>query len=165
MKGKKSIFLIAALLLPVAIFIFLKIFGKNEFQVPPLHQEGMIEVSGTCHHRYATPYYVPDSLFAQFGANHDRDSLYVLYFDPSLKVSMNRVSVEYRNASVTVVPPSAFSPEMDMQLLRQCVLLMRPPASVVLLDRHNRIRGYYDASDRDEVDRLLVEIDIILKNY
>lgn len=164
MKGKKSIFLIAALLLPVAIFIFLKIFGKNEFQVPPLHQEGIIEVSNACHYRYATPYYVPDSLFAQFGANK-HDSLYVLYFDPSLKVSMNRVSVEYRDASVTVVPPSAFSPETDTQLLRQCVLLMRPPASVVLLDRHNRIRGYYDASDRDEVDRLLVEIDIILKNY
>jgi hypothetical protein len=38
-------------------------------------------------------------------------------------------------------------------------------ASVALVDHKNRIRGYYDGKDRDEVDRLIVEMKIILKQY
>jgi hypothetical protein len=42
---------------------------------------------------------------------------------------------------------------------------MPPDSAVTIVDNQNRIRGYYDATDRDEVDRLIVEIKIILKQY
>ncbi len=164
MKGKKAIFLISALILPVAIFLFLKIFGRNEFQVPPLYQEGKVEAPENCHYQYTTPYRVADSVMSGLGL-FGADSLFIVYFDPALATPMKRVSAEYRDAPLKIVSPSSISARLDALVLRQCILLMKPPASVVLLDHLNRIRGYYDGSDRDEVDRLLVEIDIILKNY
>lgn len=34
----------------------------------------------------------------------------------------------------------------------------------ILVDGQKRIRGYYDGTDREDVDRLMMEIDILLKN-
>ena len=164
MKGKKAILLTLALLLPVAVFIFLKIFGRNEFQVPVLHQEQNIDVPENCNFQYTSPYRVADSVIANIGLNK-KDSLYVFYFDPSLNTAMKRVSVEFAGASLRIVSATDFSGDTDLSVMRQCVLLMKSPASVALLDHRNLIRGYYDGTDRDEVDRLIVEIKIILKQY
>jgi hypothetical protein len=48
---KKFIFLILTLAIPVSIFLFLKIFGNNEFEVPVLFEEGLPECgdSGQLH--------------------------------------------------------------------------------------------------------------------
>lgn len=164
MKGKKLIFLISALLLPVAVFVFLKLFGRNEFQVPPLLQDGEIEAPDGCNYRYVTPYMVPDSIADQLDMDN-RDSLYVIWFDPAVDMAMRRVSVEYAHAPVRLIPAATLQIRADLNVLQRCVLLMKPPASVVMVDHRKRVRGYYDGGDRDEVDRLLVEIDIILKNY
>lgn len=164
MKGTKLIFLTLALLLPVAIFVFLKLFGKNEFDVPVMHQEGTIDAPADCNFAYATPYHVPDSIIRNLQLKKT-DSLYVLYFDPTLSTPMNRISVEFKWAPVTVVAPSSFADGTDLARLKDCVFLMQAPNSVTLLDHKNRIRGYYDGSDRDEVDRLIVEMKIILKQY
>ncbi len=165
MKGKKILFLTLALLLPVTIFIFLKIFGRNEFDVPVMHLEGKIEAPENCDYNYTTPYFIPDSLAAFFEVNN-ADSLYVIYFAPALRVPMKRVSVEIGEAFIKIIPPSAFSlMKTDVRLLKECILLMKPPHSIVLLDNKKRIRGYYEGEERDEIDRLIVEIKIILKQY
>ncbi|MTI30544.1 SCO family protein [Xanthovirga aplysinae] len=36
---------------------------------------------------------------------------------------------------------------------------------LVLVDKERRIRGYYDGTDQKDVDRLVVEINILLKEY
>ena len=77
MKGRKVLFLSLALLLPVAIFVFLKIFGQNEFQVAVMHQEGKIDAPENCDFVYSTPYRIPDSVAAMVGMN-SADSLYVI---------------------------------------------------------------------------------------
>ncbi|HEX8040129.1 MAG TPA: hypothetical protein VF490_13305 [Chryseosolibacter sp.] len=164
MKRKKAAVLISALILPVAIFLFLKIFGRNEFQVAPLHQQGTLPAPANCPYLYETPYRVADSVIAELRLGKT-DSLFVLYFDPALATPLKRVSVEYGDAPVKLVPPSSLPPDVDRRVLQECILLLHPPASVVMLDHLKRIRGYYDGRDRDEVDRLLVEIDIILKHY
>jgi hypothetical protein len=46
----------------------------------------------------------------------------------------------------------------------KCDLLIGPGIDIVLLDKEN-IRGQYSSADRDEVDRLSTELDIILKKY
>jgi len=43
--------------------------------------------------------------------------------------------------------------------------LMDAGSSIALVDHLGRIRGYYRGDDRDEVDRLIVEMKIILKQY
>ncbi|HYG19437.1 MAG TPA: hypothetical protein VD816_10935, partial [Ohtaekwangia sp.] len=49
--------------------------------------------------------------------------------------------------------------------IRSCIFFLKEPFDVVLVDRKGRIRGEYDADDRDEIDRLITEITIILKKY
>jgi hypothetical protein len=46
-----------------------------------------------------------------------------------------------------------------------CDLLLQKPWTTVLLDDQRRIRGYYDPTSREEVDRLIVELKILLKKY
>ena len=47
----------------------------------------------------------------------------------------------------------------------ECTLLLNPTLDLVLLDGKKRIRGQYNSNERDEVDRLMTELDIILKRY
>ena len=48
--------------------------------------------------------------------------------------------------------------------LKSCVYLQEEGTNTVLVDGMGRIRGYYDIRKRDEIDRIAVEIDILLKN-
>jgi hypothetical protein len=107
---------------------------------------------------------VPDSIIAQLGIDK-RDSLYVIYFDPSVAPPMRRAAAEYAHAPVKVIGPSDIPANINKTTLQQCAFLMKRDASVVMVDHMRRIRGQYDGSSRDDIDRLLVEIDIILKNY
>lgn len=164
MKGKKIIYLILALLLPGTIFVFLKLFGRNEFQVPVLHENSIPRRGDNCDFTYNIPYRVADSVIRAVDPEKD-DSVYVFNFDNSLDDAMNRISVEFRNDPVTVVNTADLPPKFDAGVLRECVLLMNFDTAVAMLDSRNRIRGYYEASDRDEVDRIIVEIKILLKKY
>lgn len=148
----------------MGIFIFLKIFGRNEFQVPVLHEVGTVTAPSDCPFQYSSPYRIADTVLTSLNVNRN-DSLFVFYFDSTLNTAMKRVSVEFAAARVQLVSPPDLSDEMDLQLLRECIFLMPPGTSVALLDHRNAIRGYYDGNDRDEIDRLMVEIQIILKQY
>jgi hypothetical protein len=45
------------------------------------------------------------------------------------------------------------------------VFLLEGPRQAVLIDSQRRIRGFYDLRNRDEVDRLRVELKILLEKY
>ena len=164
MTLRKIIFLFLALLLPVAVFVFLKTFGRNEFQVPVRHAEGTIEVPVNCQFQYATPYRIADSIMTVLHLNRN-DSLFVFYFDASLNTAMDRVAVQFQDAPITILSSGQVAGRTDARLVEECVLLMPADSSVALVDHQRRIRGYYDGRDRDEIDRLIVEIKIILKQY
>src|SRR6478609_6842800 len=78
-RFKKVLFLFLALLLPIAVFVFLKSFGKNEFAVKPLFQE-TVESSVNCKSvSYKVPYFVHDSVLSQVGwINTDSITLLIL---------------------------------------------------------------------------------------
>jgi hypothetical protein len=164
MKGRKLVFLLLALILPVAIFIFLKVFGRNEFHVPVMHEQ-TVEHAADCGFEYSAPYLIHDSVATFLKISH-ADSLYVIYFQPSLSVQVKRVSVEFASDPIGILSPRELSEvHVDQEILRKCILLMPSPHSIALLDNRRRIRGYYDGTDRDDVDRLIVEMKIILKRY
>jgi hypothetical protein len=164
MKGKKIVFLILALLLPVTIFVFLKLFGRNEFQVPVLHENNIPHTADHCNFTYSIPYRVADSVISALDPEKN-DSVYVFNFDSQIEDAMQRLSVEFRDDPVKIVNSADLPPKFEPRLLRGCILLMHPDTAVAIVDSKNRIRGYYDANDRDEVDRMIVEIKIILKQY
>ena len=59
---KKILFLVFTLAIPVAIFLFLKIFGNNEFEVPILFENGIPECENS-----SSPHSVPE--FNYMGEN------------------------------------------------------------------------------------------------
>lgn len=162
MKGKKSLFLFLALLFPVAIFIFLKIFGRNEFAVPLLHEEE-VNAPPECNFEYRVPYRIADSLRTRFGMN-DGNHLFVVYLEESQQPAVNRVSEEFRGNPVAMIDAGRDT-SLTPETFRSCVLLMAKDENLALVDSEGRIRGYYDGDDRDEVDRLIVEAKIILNKY
>jgi hypothetical protein len=163
MSGKKTLFLFLALLLPVCVFLFLKFFGKNQFDVPPLYQADIPEAS--CGIRYTAPYVLPDSVMQRVKAENNFVPLFIVNFSTS-DSGLNRVLEGVTPEEVKVIPASNLSLKpTELTFIRDCILLMKPTFDLVLVDNQNKIRGYYKTTDREEIDRLIVELEIILKKY
>lgn len=163
MKGKKIILLILALLLPACIFLMLKMFGKNQFDVTPLFTEEIPELSSECAQRkIAVPYHIPDSVLNRLPFNSD--SLLCIHFDDGSAEAndqLQRVVEQFGNDPLQVTSSNS----LTNSNWRQCIFFLKEPFNVVVVDRKGRIRGQYEAEDRDEIDRLITEVTILLKKY
>lgn len=163
MKQKKTIFLFLALILPICIFLFLKFFGKNEFAVQPLYVDAYPEVQEGCMAITMLPYYIPDSIRSQLPFK--KDSLVIVSFGEMNIESANqmkRIREEFIHDPVELLSlPSSD----ELRLWRNCIFFLKEPFDLVLVDRSGAIRGQYVSGDREEVDRLLMELTIILKKY
>lgn len=161
MKVKKTLFLLLALLLPIAVFLFLKIFGKNEFAVPPLYSNAMPDVPKGCS-SVIIPYHIPDSVLQSLAIS--QDSLGLIWFgslaDERLK-QYKKITEAYNDDPIVNINLDS----EPAQRLAKCVFFLKSPHDMVLVDKRGLIRGQYVSSDRDEIDRLKIEIDIILKKY
>jgi hypothetical protein len=79
---------------------------------------------------------------------------------------LQRVYDEVSETEARIVQPAALAlSEPELNFLRRCVLLLKDPYNIVVVDDRKRIRGYYEGDSRDEIDRLLIELSIILKKY
>lgn len=165
MTGKKVI-LIIALILPIGIFMFLKFFGKNQFDVQPLFQE-KTDVAD-CAGEYEFPYVIPDSISHQWSINEYE--LTVIPFvhndnstDNETLIQIRRIEEEFSGYPIQI--RQIEGNDALTQKTKSCVLLMPEKTSVVLIDKSGSIRGQYDGSSLEEMDRLMVEMKIILKKY
>lgn len=156
MKNTKPIFLGLALLLPVVIFIFLKLFGKNKFDIPVYYKNG---VDSVCVINKSKPFEVDDIIIKSIDWKNQPA---LLTFAPSEKELENfkHVWQEIETEEVTSVYLAA-----DSTQWRDCLLLMRSPWKTVLVDKDKHIRGYYNLNSREETDRLIVELKILLEQY
>lgn len=163
MKGNKVIFLFLAFLLPVLIFLFLKFFGKNEFVVEPLYITEAPEVPSGCA-PVSIPYHVPDSV--KNSLTLENDTLTLLVFgkpDKEALTQLERVDEEFAGDAIHKKIIGQADPEYIS--LKQCIFFLKEPFDIVLVDRRGTIRGQYVNNDREDIDRLLTEIAIILKKY
>lgn len=160
--SKKTIYLILALALPVLIFVFLRLFGKNQFDIPIYYQTEV--EAGACSVTYAVPYVISDSIINRFARKSSLAK--VVDFDTTSTSSknLNRIVTEFSSNEVMVINASEIT-RNDFSFLRDCVFLVPQPWTAVLLDESNRIRGYYSPQTREETDRLMVELKILLKKY
>lgn len=162
MKPKKLILLFLALLFPACIFVFLKFFGKNEFSVQPLFSDVYPENVGQCGDSISLPYQIHDSVRTMLNSNNSL--LTLVAFDELETDVTNRLTKTLKEYGPEInVLYSISSP--DNMKLQHCVFFMQEPLDLALVDDNGAIRGLYDASDREEVDRLIMEIAIILKRY
>jgi hypothetical protein len=158
MKGQKAIFLFLALLLPIGIFIFLRTFGKNEFDVPAFHQDKVTAVAG-CTFAHQAPYSLPDSVMSIVEQSGKND-LYLVNFTDGIS---GRIKQEVKHKEISFIDGNSSALSNDK--IKKCVLLIPASEDMVAIDKNGKIRGYYTSTDREEVDRLLLEIEILLKKY
>lgn len=172
---KKGILLIFALLLPVLIFLFLRFFGRNEFEVPVFYQSSLDEVPSDCDVSYNFPYRVVDSQVPLettavifFSDGLDTDQLMESRFQLSrlhneLKGSLNVFFVSQE--------PAAHEDEGQIALdsaryfFESKCLLLAGSNRVVLVDDNKQIRGYYKDASLKEIDRLILELKILFNEY
>jgi hypothetical protein len=163
---RKIIYLFLALLLPVLIFLFLKKFGKNEFNIPTYYQHGVDSLNAICGTHYAQPYQLADSVLQQAGWEGKRASLFVFQKEVMANKEFKRLFDSFDQKEFQVV--EADSQKMSEALAARwssCVFMVHAPRNVVLVDNKKRIRGYYVIGSREETDRLIVEMEILLKKY
>ncbi|HEX7016349.1 MAG TPA: hypothetical protein VF191_12645 [Cyclobacteriaceae bacterium] len=163
MKGRKVTILIAALAAPIAVFLFLKFFGKNEFTVEPLFSAAVPETS--CNVTYPLPYRIPDSVRNTLPFD-ESTALVVVgfpYRDSTGIAARNLRRLEISFAS----EPIAFVrvPAAGNDRLRECVYFLDGTLTAAMVDREGRIRGRYTLSDLNEADRLSAELKIMLHKY
>jgi len=163
--SKKLIYLILALLLPIAVFVFLRTFGKNEFSIPVYYEEGVSEViQPSCDYTYSVPYSIPDSIMQRMGwTGESSATLLVADTSAGVKVNLKRLQAEFEVSDLQLLYPLAENVLQDHWYA--CFFFLKKPWSVVLIDAEKKIRGYYTPSSREEMDRLIVEMKILLKQY
>lgn len=180
---KKALLLFLALLLPVLIFVFLKSFGKNEFEVPVLFTDSVSIPPACTAYTYATPYRIADSVLQKIEWK-ETDSLTLVVLDDTIAaheheraIHLNRVKTAFKTESYRICYVShapreinndqvyVFS-ETELLTLRKCVLLMNSIDDVVIIDSKKQIRGQYNLQKREDADRMIMqEMNILFKRY
>lgn len=154
--------------------------GKNEFAVDPLHQTGVMQVSTECGVTYQTPYVVPQHVLADLRwSNLDSLTLYVFdnrdFDEKAVTIKLKEANTHPELQLHKVLSDSLLTADGDkdpiirdavsIEQLQECFFILEKDKNAVLVDKRQRIRGYYDLSSREELDRLALEIKIILKKY
>ncbi|MFZ1808763.1 MAG: hypothetical protein WAU36_16150 [Cyclobacteriaceae bacterium] len=173
---RKGLLLFLALLLPIIIFVFLHFFGKNEFDVPVLYQTAE-ELPANCELEVSFPYKVKsDKVDIAGGA--------VVLFSSGLSTEvlddalfqLSRLKDEFGSEAPRVIVLRNGEDELpvleneivlvtsEYELEQQCVFLAKSNR-IVLIDTDAHIRGLYPDASLKEIDRLILELKIIFKQY
>jgi hypothetical protein len=163
MLNKKTLFLFLAFVLPIGIFLFLRFFGRNEFSVQPLYVNVHPEVMEGCPAVVNLPYAISDSIMLQLPL--DSKDLVVLKFGDPDTESANQLERIEEQFSIDPVAVVVMPAAIRSDYWRRCVFFLKEPYDLVLIDRSGVIRGQYNSSEREEMDRLITELSIILKKY
>lgn len=158
---RKIIFLTLAFLLPIGIYLFLKYFAKNEFDVPVFYKDKM-DVKVGCDYKYITPYKVPDSIAAVLNSKKTKAILVVDAISKAKRLT--KIREQFPLDELSIIYLSDLNTERTTRW-KNCFLFLSPPYSAVLIDREKQIRGYYSLPNLDESDKLEVELKILLKKY
>ena len=164
---KKVAYLFLALLLPGLIFVFLKYGAKNQFDVPIYYVGGVASTVDDCPLPKSRPYVLPDSLWALGKVSHAQ-SLVMIFgqADIDTQALATAINEELGDGIITFLFDNMLS--LDSMVVikwRNCVFMVKAPMQTVLVDKEGRIRGYYDIQTREEIDRLRLELKIILERF
>ena len=204
---KKVLVLLITLALPVVIYLFLKGFGKNRYDVPVYHtmSEADCEVGadniimtfssiaggGVDHDIKALPKYKIISFI--IGRSEQRGNKdYILNLTRSYDAFIDQEDIAF----ITIAMPGehqaqgvvSFTAERDAvipdsekwfihnpkeQISIEAFLIcglgfhvedMDPSYKMVLVDKQDRVRGYYNGLDDEETERMILETRILIDN-
>jgi len=187
---KKIVLLFLVIALPVLIFLFLKAFGNNEFTIPIYYEQGLGDSLTTpCLDRSMEQYVVQNPVLTLGGLKvvhfermdgpvlktrlEELERVQDVFYDKEgiqLLTHLNGASIKKQDISdydkrIQFLDQFWKINEMDSTEwaeLKYCGVAMSSLDNrVVLLDELNRIRGYYNILEREETDRLILELRIL----
>jgi len=168
-KYLKGIFLTATLLIPVVIFLFLKFFGENKFDIPIYYQEGVPHAFNACEFTNGIQYQISDPSVtgprAYVFIEDNKGFNQVKNIEQRINQSVDNLDIKiYTSDSSKMVNDKAqFLPDNEFLSKLRCVFASDTLDQFILVDSKKRIRGYY-RFDREEVDRFIVESKILVDN-
>ena len=159
--NKKITYLLVALALPGLLFIFLKIFAKNHFEIPIYYKDGIADSLKECSEPHHGQYTLPDSVLNAFGYKNDIDCLFI----DAAEINNKEVAHVRKSfgSQLQIISLDGIEPKR-LSRIRKCVFILKEPWKAVLIDKQKRVRGYYAFTNLEETDRLKVEIEILLTN-
>tara|TARA_B100002052_G_scaffold292655_1_gene314546 strand:+ start:316 stop:810 length:495 start_codon:yes stop_codon:yes gene_type:complete len=154
---RKGFILLFLLLFPVVIFLFLKFFGDNEYKLSVYKSSCLtlikkIDVDG----------YLDLKRFKIFDIRFKEKNVLVdnyikkLNIDKEIEIitlSEQLRNLDWMNYVVDKSVIDELSSCMDIDVIENSFIL--------LIDNENNLRGLYNSTDRKEIERLDVEIDIL----
>jgi protein SCO1 len=210
----KAGILLVLLAVPVLIFVFLKSFGNNRYDLPVYYEEGVISSLENCNFT-SGPHTIPAFRFSS--QNNELISEDILlnkitvvdfFFTscpnicPVMSKQLSRVQEKFKDDERVNILSFTVDPEHDTRdvlqsyaqkfeanqgswhfltgekeniySLARCGFLLpvedgdgSPEDFIhsekfILVDGKKRIRGYYDGTDREDVDRLILEMNVLL---
>ena len=176
--------LVATLVLPVLIFLFFKLFGNNQYQLPYFGPKTVQQNGDTLYYKvpleelrdYQNKLLPIGSQIAStcyvIFQTQDEDSLSRLLKKEMFRLRENlpQGNVQLLNLEIldkedafvkadTTILMSYIPIEAQSNILTQ--LLLQSAEEVILLDNQKHIRGVYKGTDTEEIDRLILEIRVL----
>ena len=167
-KYFKASILVAILLIPICIFLFLKFFGENRFDIPVYYESGVSsefpyceQSKGQYHVNGLSEENLP-GVYLFFKKEAGFDLFDVTNIKNRLRETVGEIGYTVYSRDSTAEKTEVLDSLSFVQKL-QCGFISDTLNQYILVDSKSRIRGYYE-TERDEIDRLIVELKILLEN-
>ena len=158
---KKGFILLFSLLFPIIVFLFLKFYGQNEYELS-VYNSSCSEI-------------IDEYIINDFNRKNNIRIVDIRMTDNDILVDnyINKLEI---NDQIEVITLSNKLRNLNwLNLVVDKVLIERlseciqneylDKSFILLLDKQNRLRGHFYSADRKEIERLDVEIDILLLEY
>ena len=154
---RKGFVLLFALLFPVIIFLFLKFFGQNEYELSVYNSSCSDSIG-----KIFSDSKVSLNNIKILDVRLNNDNLlidnYINKLEIGDEIKVITLSDQLRNLKWLNI-------KVDRLLIKNLTTCIEnvvfDKSFILLLDNKNNVRGYFNSTDRREIERLDVEIDIL----
>ena len=154
---RKGFILLFALLFPVLVFLFLKFFGKNEYELS-VYESSCTDIIDELRIKEFQNKYKIKIIDIRLGNDNLLIDNYINKLDIGDEIEVITLSDELRNLNWL----SIRADKSLINNLAACVYgITFNNSFILLMDDENNVRGYFNSTDRGDIERLDVEIDIL----
>ena len=151
---RKGFILLFSLLFPVIVFLFLKFFGQNEYELSIYNS--------SCSDLIENLLKEPNNNIKLLDVRLNDDNLlidnYINKLDISNEIKVITLSGQPRNLEWMSIKVD----NLLIKNLTTCVdNIVFNKSFILLIDTKNNVRGHFYSTDREEIERLDVEMDIL----
>ena len=158
---KKGFILLFSLLFPIIVFLFLKFYGQNEYELS-VYNSSCSEI-------------IDEYIIKDFNRKNNIRIVDVRMTDNDILVDnyINKLEINDEIEVITLSNKLRTLNWLNMVVERGLIERLSgcieneylDKSFVLLLDKQNRVRGHFYSADRKDIERLDVEIDILLLQY